>query len=810
MGTTSSYGAVQPLGSRSYFRNSAAQSIVLGDRQAMKYLYSRSLAVALACAVAASVPQVASAATPDDGSGQSSAHPARSGQAKPSTPPQSGKTGPQLEAVTVTAQRRSQSLQKVPVTDNVFTSGQLRARQVITTSDVLANVPNVVTLSGSGYSQANYYFRGIGENDGYQTFNSAVATYIDDVVIDRLGGADSELIDLDRVEVLQGPQGTTFGQNTPGGAVLLYSKKPTDDFHASAETAFGTHDQSDSRFMVNDGLLPGLDGRLNAFVFRNDGYQNDINTGENGYGGQMNWGVRGALRYSPTDNLDWNVSYDFSDLNGQRYDAGTNPNNPTQWNQPAGILGDSYTHLTTDLNDCTNGTSAIDWERNNCSGSVTTNQGLTSNLRWTVEPDLNIEFITGLRRASQDYVLDVGFDSPFTGSGLKDLALANDSLFEQFSQEVKANGQLFNGFINYVGGLYAFNEWDETNLDEFLRIGTALHAPASARTDNYHEFIRNGTQSEAAYLQTDTHLTNQFTLTTGIRYTHEREQVEVNTTDPAAGNAPIYNTSQIAGQPVLSTYRFTPKVALTYQFTPDFMVYGSYVDGFQAGGWNGRASTAQEFTSFGNEKAQSWELGWRSELFNRRLRFNGTFFWVNYNGLQLSSAAVVNGENTEIFANAGNSQTRGIQLDAEAVATRNLTINAGLGLQEAKFTELAPGVVATGLTLNSAVPFSPPVTWNVGFTYRTDEMPWARGRFTLNGTFQYIPVYNTGASATSTDSQVTTNLNASLTYRPTASHWTVGAECTNCTFRIYVPIQAGTFDYISPPGYAGIRVRYEM
>ena len=770
----------------------------------MTYLPTGTRSFLLACLITTALSSTASLAAPDETTAVPGARPTNTG--KPAS--DGAKTGPQVEAVIVTAQRRSQSLQSVPVTDNVFTSSQLLARQVVTTADVLANVPNVVAFSGSGYSQADYYFRGIGENDGFQTFNSAVATYIDDVVVSRLGGASSELLDLDRVEVLQGPQGTTFGSNTPGGAVLLYSKKPTDTFHASAETAFGTHEQSDSRFMINGNLLPGLDGRATAFVFHNDGYQNDVNTGQSGYGGQTNWGVRGALRYMLSDTIDWNVAYDFSHLDGQRYNAGTNPNYPNQFTQPIGILGGSYTALTTDLNDCTKGASVVDWERNNCSGSITTNQGVTSNLKWFAGPNLNVEFITGVRRATQDYTLDVGFDSPY--SNLKDLVLANSSVFEQFSQEIKASGRLFNGFINYVGGLYAFNEWDETNLDEFFRFGTALHAPASARSDLFHEFIRNGTVSEAAYLQTDTHLTDKLTLTTGIRYTHEREQVEVNTRDPAAGNVPIYDTAQIVGQPVLSAHRFTPKVAVSYQFVPDFMVYGSYVDGFQAGGWNGRASTAAEFTSFGVEKAQSWELGWRSELFDRRLRFNGTFFWVNYNGLQLASAETINGENTEIFTNAGNSQVRGIQLDSEAALTRHLTLNGGLGLQEAKFTELAAGVASTGLTLNSPVPFSPPLTWNVGVTYRTDELAWAHGNFIFNGTFQYVPAYNAGAATTSTDSQVTANLNMSLTYRPSNSPWTVGAECTNCTFRIYVPFAGGAADYISEPGYAGVRVRYAL
>lgn len=762
----------------------------------MTHTYAKSLAIVATCAVLAPLANVARADTSPDSS--------------TTTAPtaKSSKSAPQVEAVVVTAQRRSQNLQKVPVTDTAFSAQQLRDRQVVTVSDVLGNVPNVVTLSGSGYSQANYYFRGIGESDGYQTFDSPIATYVDDVVLGRLGGANSELLDLERVEVLQGPQGTVFGRNTTGGAVLLYSKKPVDDFHAYAETAYGTNNQTDSRFMINGAVAPKLDARLTAFVFHNDGTQHDINTGQGEYGGQTNWGIRGALRYRPNEDIDWNVAFDFSRQDGQRFDAATNPNYPTQWAQPIGILGGSYTALTTSLSDCTKGASALDWENNNCSGSITTNMGLSSTLKWNAAENLTLEFITGVRRDAQDYTLDVGFDNPY--SELKDLVLANDSVFEQFSQEVKVSGKLANDLINYVGGIYIFNEWDVTRLNEFFRFGTALQATPAERSDEYDEFLRNGTQSEAAYLQTDFHILPNLTLTTGIRYTHDRKEVGVNVTDPAAGNAFVYDTSMIAGQPVLSTYRFTPKIALTYQFTPDIMAYGSYTDGFKSGGWNGRASTAAEFTSFGNEKAQSWELGWRSELFDKRLRFNGTFFWVNYNDLQLASAYVApDGENEEIFTNGGNSEVRGIQLESVAAVTDNLTVNANLGLQEAKFTELASGVAFTGLTIKSPVPFSPPLTYSLGAVYNSDQLGWAHGSFTLTGTFQYIPDYNAGGSPTATDSPATETLNAAIIYHPAASRWSVGAECTNCLFR-YFPIQTGSFDYISLPGYAGVRVRYEM
>ena len=351
--------------------------------------------------------------------------------------------------------------------------------------------------------------------------------------------------------------------------MLLYSVKPSDDFHFRAETAYGTHNQSDSRFMVNTPVTSTIDTRLSAFVFHNDGYQHDITTGGNNYGGQDNWGTRGAVRWRPTDDIDWNVAVDYSHTEGQLYVASTNPDFPDLWTQKQGILGNSLTALTTTMNDCSKGNSALDWAYNNCSDNLTTNLGLTSNLHWSVNPALSVDLITGVRQDTQSYSTDFGRDSPF--STLKDLVLATDSVFDQFSQEIKASGSLFNNFISYVGGVYFYREWDTTRFATLLRFGDDLHATAADRTPGTDEHIRNGTTSEAGYLQTDEHLLPGLTLTTGLRYTHDQKQIAVDETNLGNG-ALIYNTSQIAGEPVIGTYRFTPKVALSYQLTPTIMV----------------------------------------------------------------------------------------------------------------------------------------------------------------------------------------------------------------------------------------------
>ena len=712
------------------------------------------------------------------------------------------KTG--IEDVIVSAQRRSEKLQNVPLSDTVFTASDLRARQIRSVADALNNVPGVITWSGAGYQQADYYFRGNGTSVGYQTIDSPVAVYLDDVVMGRTGGANLATLDMQRIEVLKGPQGTTFGKNTTSGAVLLYAQKPLPDFGVSGEASYGTHGQTDDKAAINIPITSNFSTRLAGSFFSNEGYQRDIATLRDGYGGQKNWAVRGSARYQPTDNIDWNLSVDYSHESGELYVASTNPNVPNNIKRTsAGILGQSYQTLTTTLNDCTSGGSALDWEGNNCSGSVATTLGGTSNINYTVSPNFSLQSITGLRQTTQDYSTDFGRNSPY--SKLKDYVLTTDATYQQLSQELKATGSIFHDRVHYVGGLYFFREWDTSRVVDFIRT-----APATTRTPDLYHWLRNGTTSEAGYLQADTSITSKLILTTGIRYTHDRKQVTVDV-DKANTGAPVYNTSSIAGDPVVEAYRWTPKVSLAYHVTPDVMAYGSFIKGFTSGGWNGTANTASAFNDFRDETAKSWELGARSEWFDHRLRLNATLFWVNYKDLQLQTNYTdpTTGVLLNLIQNAGSVRDRGLELDTQALIRRDLSLNFGLSLQDAVWTQVTPALVATGINKSSEVPYTPPLTLTAGLTYRP-KFSFVPGALRFDGYLQYIEAYNSQANGASVTAAAQALLNGSVSYTPKNSHLTFQVECTNCLFRYYVPIAAGTYNYISQPGYLGFRVRYAM
>jgi len=709
-----------------------------------------------------------------------------------------------IEDVVVTAQRRSEKLQNVPLSDTVFTSGDIRARQIKSVADALNNVPGVITWSGAGYQQANYYFRGDGTSVGYQTIDSPVATYLDDVVMGRTGGANLATLDMQRVEVLKGPQGTTFGKNTTAGAVLLYSQKPLPVYSLSGEASYGTHGQTDDKAAINIPISDTFFTRFAGSFFNEEGYQHDIATQRDGYGGQKNWAVRGSARWEPNDAVDWNTSVDYSHESGELYVVSTIPTASNSDKRiSAGIVGQSYQALTTTLNNCTSGGSALDWEGNNCSGSVATSLGGTSNINVIVNPSLSLQSITGVRQTTQDYSTDFGRNSPY--SALKDYVLVNDSTYQQLSQELKASGSVLRNRVHYVGGFYFFREWDTSRVDDFIRI-----APATVRTGDQNHWLRNGTTSEAGYLQTDTSITKKLILTTGVRYTHDRKQVATTVTKLSNGKL-IYDTSSIAGDPVVEAYRWTPRVSLAYHFTPDLMAYGSFIKGFTSGGWNGTANTASAFNDFRDETAKSWELGVRSEWLDHRLRLNATLFWVNYKNMQLQTnfADPATGVLLNLIENAGNVRDRGLEVDSQAMIRRDLSLNLGVSLQNAVWTRVTPDLVATGINKSSEVPYTPPFTLNAGLTYRP-HFAFIPGALRMDGYAQFITAYNSQADGAAIASKAQTILNGSVSYTPLNSRLTFQLECTNCLFRYYVPIAAGSYDYVSQPGYAGFRVRYAL
>ena len=722
----------------------------------------------------------------------------------------------QVQEVVITAQRREENLQKVPLAVSAFSATALDQRVVQNSTQLLEFVPNVVAFNnGNQQGQANYYFRGLGTPDGLQTFDSPVVTYVDEVPLGRIGGANVNFLDLAQVEVLRGPQGTLFGRNVSGGAVLYTTQKPTKDFGLSGQVEAGTRSHIDVRGTVDAPVTDKLFTSFNFYDLHEDGYLRSVYN-NNHYNGESSYGFRGAMRYDPIPKVEWNASIDYSRQDGSAYGSLGQQNVPagvvvSNANNEKGTAFDNFQLIDTTLGDCETGSShnAIIWAQNHCSAAVAVNGGITSNVRWAAADHVVLNFITGLRYTGEDYSLDFSGRGPGTAAtGLNLYDLANNSDFKQFSQEIKATGDIFSGRVRYVGGVFFFHEDDKSRIDtiyDYPKLG--FNVP----TDLDSAFLRNATTSYAGYLQADTLITDKLTLTTGYRYTYDVKRVGIDF-DSHTPLYKSYTTAQISGDPDFGAYRGTPKASLQYQVTPKVMTYVSYTNGFVSGGWSGRSTTAAGFDDFRDEKVDSYELGARTEFFDRRLRLNATLFRANYRGLQINTAfALPNGTQVYVTGNAGDAFDEGLELESQFVLLRGLTGTLNLGLQDSRYTKLTSGAVAqSGFVIGSHLSQTPPASLSGGLSWAHD---WSaiHGSTTLSGDFQYLPPYDPTITASSITIEPVVLLNAQLVYQPYGSHFQFALECRNCTqdVSIIATSHAGGGVLDSIP-FAGVRVRYKM
>jgi iron complex outermembrane receptor protein len=216
----------------------------------------------------------------------------------------------QIEELTVTSQRREEKLQNVPLAVTAFSPASMESQQINDTLDLAEFVPNMVAHNNTGLGTANtYYIRGLGNTESIATFDPPVGTYVDDVYIARQNLNNFGLFDIDRIEVLRGPQGTLFGRNTTGGAINIILKKPSDEYQGYGEIGYGKYNETEGRASIDVPLNDKVLTKFSAFFHHDDGYVNDIAT-DSKLNYDHSWGARAAVRILPTDSLTWDVEWD--------------------------------------------------------------------------------------------------------------------------------------------------------------------------------------------------------------------------------------------------------------------------------------------------------------------------------------------------------------------------------------------------------------------------------------------------------------------------------------------------------------------
>jgi len=598
----------------------------------------------------------------------------------------------QLDELVVTAQRRSENIQDVPITIQAFSAEKLRDLGVKSTADIAQFTPNVsIALPAGAGNQPIITIRGIGLND-YNTNNAGPnGVYLDEVYLSSPSTQTFQTFDLERVEVLKGPQGTLYGRNTSGGAINLVSAQPTDSFAARAHAEYGSFNTFNLEGAVSGPIAPDLSGRLAATWTRSDGWAHNLLTGKD-ENGQNAVGLRGQLLWRPTDTLKIRLG-----VNGGYVD-----NRPTQYRHFGALdgNGDLCTPAATAAGQCVDlfgfgtPTKFTDVAANRTEHLRVKDFGTNLRIDDRVG-DFDLVAITAFNRNKKRHPED----SDASPNRLLEITFGAKSV--AFSQELRI-AQTANRY-SWVAGAYYLHEIikQDQSIEVLLGIDSAFGFPGLG--DDLATiglgFNRQTTESGALFGQGEYEITDRLKLIAGARYTSERKTFETQSSQRyqsgGEGNfgpvIPILATDQSRKDSAASW-----RLGANYNLATDVLAYASVATGFKSGGFNGGflSSTPSEaqrqLTPVAPEKVTAYEAGLKSTFFDRRLIFNVSAFYNDYRDMQvfvLVPPVATGGFPVNVLDNAEKAVTKGIDAEVTLIPIPDLTLSAQLGLVRATLKE---------------------------------------------------------------------------------------------------------------------------
>jgi iron complex outermembrane receptor protein len=721
-----------------------------------------------------------------------------------------------LEEIVVTARKRVESLQETPIAISAFTAESLERQQIETTADLDNVSPNLQfasygPLTGNN-AAAQVYIRGIGQSDGSSGVDPGVGLYIDEVYMGRSVGGVMEFRDIANAQVLRGPQGTLFGRNTIGGAVLLTTTLPGDEFGGTARVGVGEDNLREAFAAVDLPVSDTLGIRLSGGMRERDGYVTRV-VDNLDLGNEDTRTLQSTVRWEPTDALSLTLRGDYTttDEHGSPFVYVTMNGKqafPAAISRGAGCPGATFpppsvpqnvvdvrcaNDATWDLGHFTNGGTAK-------ASSTLDNWGVSSVLQWEVSSALTLKSISAYRELEWEGSRDAD------NTGLLVLHTDYSSDGDQFSQELQG---LFDvGSVKGVLGLFYFEE----SIDDLLIVPFAAPPPLVASgaipgSQDYQEALIDN-DNWAAFTQWTFDVTDALSLTAGLRYTEETKGIEIISFTTTPLGAPVvrpttYNTPNVAGpglnillQPFENSYNSTTgSASVQYQWTDAFMTYASWSQGFKSGGFNQRYNNAPPGNvpvAFDEEKAETYEIGFKSE-FGGSFRLNGAIFRTSYDEMQLTYRLGI----VPLLFNAGKSKIEGGELEF-TYAPGAFILEGSLGYLDNEFEDIAqvPGTTQT-VGPNNRLPFTPELQANIGIGY-----DFAIGTATLtprvNVSYTDELYFDAANSVEVAQLDAVTLVNASLTWAN--DRWRIRGGLNNATDEDYRV--AGNSSFSTSAGYA--------
>ncbi len=710
------------------------------------------------------------------------------------------------EEIMVTARRREENVQTIPISITTFDGTALEERSMADLAAIGDFTPNLDFSTTGGFgtqtSEATVMIRGIGQIDTAIYSDPAVGIYVDGVFLARAQGGVLDLLDLERVEVLRGPQGTLFGKNTTGGALSLVTRKPSNDFSALLQGTLGEFERRDVRASVSGALSDKVSASLAFLATNRDGFTRSLASGERFFDDDRQ-SARLALRFAPSDSLtvDWSadgmreretggdqilLSLTATDLllfyNNAQVLAGRQPVTEELW-----VTGSLYESFSTSpsYND----------------GDVF---GTALTVNWLASTSLNLHSITAYR----GFEFDTGGD--LDGTPLAVAEVSGPIKNDQFSQEIHLSGAAAEDRLTWlVGGLY-FREKPRSvvSIDIMTDLFPALEAapgpivsppgvppflcnpgppppglPCFGGAGNpLNLAFFNGfaglqthqleTESWALFTEGTYDVSPKLSATFGLRYSLDEKTFQyTNVNAFGIVDSDLFNEDEWDA--------LTPRVSLAYQARQDLLVYFTASRGYKSGGFNGRPQQRQQLDPFDPEIVMSYEVGLKSDWLDRRLRLNGAVFFSDYDDIQFAASFDVGGTPVFITQNAGRAEITGFELELSSRPAQGLDLSANVGYTHTELVELDPRV-PPGLREGGTLPKAPEWTANAAVQHT----------FQLGDSAVLIPrldyvyrgkVFNNIANTEEIAQDAYDLLNVRLLYGPASGSWDIAAFVTNLT-----------------------------
>ena len=745
--------------------------------------------------------------------------------------------------IIVTAQFREQNLQETPLAITAITGDALDERSQGRLADITAQVPSLQLQPGvAGYGKSmSAFIRGLGQADISPSVEPGVGIYVDDVYFATVTASIFDLMDLDRIEVLRGPQGTLAGMNSEGGALKLYSRKP-DGHGGYVEASVGNFSRTDFKASADFTLVPDqLFARVSGLYKKRDGHvtrldyacshpndpyvisgaldpmttDDDCKLGE--LGDTNVWAVRGSLRWVPSDALEINLVGDYTHDTSQTQattllQAGTN-SWPLQYqgvpydnrfvpfgpNRGDTVYNDPYITYANFYDP------GVTWSALNASGAPDQpngpfqvdpqtdlkSWGVSGTIDYKLGDNFALKSITGYRT----YDSLAGDDND--GSPVAFIQEQQLMEHEQFSQEVRLSGNVADGTVHFtVGGIYFDQNTRYYNKNDtpFGGFGTPSKPTFAFINDDLVNLYQIAGFGNFAW-----DLTDALTFEGGLRVTHEKKDYLFGRYAFDGSGEPFQPLSNPAN-PLngrVGTYEGTIvdyRAVASYKFTPDVMGYAQFSTGFKGGGITPRPYFPEQVLGFGPEKVRAYEVGLKTDLLDHRLRINGDVYYMNFLGYQGTPNVCVDENGDPLaglpgtpglcgqYVNLGNAKLKGFEVEMFARPVDGLQIDASASLNDFKFGK--PFVTTNDIVEGSSRPGIGKFKWAAGIQY---EFPIGDfGTLTPRVDVNHTPGYCGNYACTPIAKVDTYNLvNARLTLRTMDDNWSVALEATNLFDKLY-------------------------